>query len=86
MVGISCIIHFSLQFLYFCIYAPGYFNIFDWYDKYRINKGVKRPWEDNPKWPSIRRKMIIYLGVNYCVMYPGIIIASTKLSGIRLRF
>lgn len=85
VVGISCIIHFSLQFLYFLIYVPGYIGRAS-YEKYRINKGVARPWENNPKWPETKRKLFLYLGINYCLIYPGLIIGSTKLNGIKLRF
>lgn len=86
VVGISCCIHFVCQLLYFCIYLPGYLKAAPGYEKYRINKGVKRAWEDNPKWDSEKFRLISYLGVNYCLMYPGLITASTWLSGIKVRF
>ena len=85
VVGISCFIHFFCQFLYFCIYAPGYLGL-SWYSKFRNNPGGKRVWEDNPSWPKIRARLFTYLGINYCLIYPGMIIISTRLSGIKVRF
>jgi hypothetical protein len=70
----------------FMVYAFGYANVFKWYEKYRINEGVQRAWENNPKWPQERLRLFYYLGLNYLLVYPGMLFLSMKLSGIRLRF
>ena len=79
-------IHLVCQILYFLLYAPGYGNLVKAYDKYRINKGVQRPWENEKTWPSTKKKLFLYLGINYLLVYPGLIYISNKLSGIKLRF
>lgn len=86
MLSISFFIHFLFQSLYFLIYAPGYANAINSYDKYRINHGVKRAWEDNPDWPKTKRRLFYYLGINYIIVYPAMIILSTAISGIKVRF
>lgn len=85
MVGISFIIHFVCQTLYFLIYVPGYSDSVAWYERYRINKGM-RPWENIKEWPATKKRLFYYLGINYFIIYPAMIILSTKISGIKVRF
>ena len=69
------------------LYVPGYSNLSKFYEKYRINKGVIRPWEvKDDSWPAKKYKLFTYLGINYCLVYPLLIIVSTKISGIKVRF
>jgi len=56
------------------------------YEKYRINKGTKRPWENNPKWPILKSRLFYYLGLNYFIVYPAMIYISNRLGGIKERF
>ena len=85
-MGISFCIHFVCQFAYFLIYVPGYAGIMPWYEKYRINKGIKRHWEDEKEWPERKRRLFSYLAMNYLVVYPAMIFVSTYVSGIKVRF
>lgn len=87
VVAISFCIHFVFQALYFLIYAPGYSNLIKAYDEYRINKGVVRPWEgDQKSWSKTRNRLFYYLGINYLVIYPAMIVLSVKVSGVNVRF
>ena len=82
----SNLIHFICQFLDFLIYVPGYFYLSKVYDRYRINQGVSRPWELKDDWPAKKKKLFTILGINYCLIYPLLILASLKLGFLRLRF
>ena len=86
VMGISFCLHFVCQFADFLIYLPGYTGKFPWYEKYRINKGAKRHWEDEKEWPGMRKRLAYYLGLNYLVCYPVMIFLSVKVSGIKVRF
>lgn len=85
VILISCTIHFCFQIVCFFIYYPGYAGLSKSYEKYRINKGVKKPWKYE-EWPALRRRLFFYLGINYVVMYPLLISMSIKISGLKLRF
>ena len=86
MLTASNVIHFLCQFLYLLIYTPGYLNLSKWYDQYRINKGVKRPWEVKEEWPAKKMKTFIILGINYLVIYPLLLVVSLKLRLLRIRY
>ena len=85
-MGISFCIHCICQFGYFLIYLPGYMDLIPGYEKFRINKGVKRHWEDQAVWPTMKKRLAFFVGVNYLLMYPALIFASVKISGIKVRF
>ena len=86
MVSTSFCIHVVCQIIYFVMYVPGYADLVPAYDKYRINQGVNRAWEGNPHWGKTRNKLLFYLGLNYLVIYPMMIVVSTYVSGIKVRF
>lgn len=85
-MGVSFSIHCLCQFGYFLIYLPGYTDAAKGYEKYRIDQGAPRHWENPKKWPAMRRRLICYVGLNYLVTYPLMVFASVKVSGIKVRF
>ena len=68
------------------LYLPGYSHLLSFYEKYRINKGVSKPWEIKETWPAKKKKLFTILGINYFIIYPFMVIGSTMISGIKVRF
>lgn len=85
-MGISFTIHIVCQLGYFLLYLPGYADWVPAYEKFRINKGSRRHWENPGEWPRMKRRLIFFVGVNYLLVYPVMIFLSVKISGIKVRF
>jgi len=78
------IIHTITLVLSFLIYLPGYMGWAPSYEKFKINKDSKWPWE-RENWNQVFKKMILNIILNEIIIYPLVVYTATSM-GIKQRF
>jgi sterol desaturase/sphingolipid hydroxylase (fatty acid hydroxylase superfamily) len=77
-------IHTAALVLSFLIYLPGYMGWAPSYEKFKINKDAKWPWQRND-WNHVFKKMVLNIILNEVVVYPMVVYIATSMT-IKQRF